>query len=233
MEIWNCEFCKAYVTNFEVHYCRNFGNQHHQSSATLPLSSSANWVQDIDSRSALPMNYDAGWPAMGQINSSTQQSFLPVMHQQTYCEEMSAAEMVSEYGVTYQNPYNPETSDILFPGRPPIEENESKSIYLQHTTGASNVIEDQNYQYHDALIPEHITMSIADRNFLPDFQQTYGQINTPMNRMFQHPTAPYKWNVLEYFAQMKCHPIFHPPTIISVQVNICQRMRHRDILEWL
>ncbi|GIY34793.1 hypothetical protein CDAR_46821 [Caerostris darwini] len=59
MEVWNCEFCKAYVTNFEVHYCSNFGNQQRQSSSSHPGSNSSNLVQDNDSRSALPMNYDA------------------------------------------------------------------------------------------------------------------------------------------------------------------------------
>ncbi|GIX83532.1 hypothetical protein CDAR_217321 [Caerostris darwini] len=185
MEIWNCEFCNCPVTNVEVHYCSNFGNQYRQSSATLPRSSSTNWVQDVDSRSALPMNYGAKGPVMNQIISSTQQSFLPGMHQQNYCEEM-----VSQYGVTDQNPYNPETSDFPFPGRPPIEENEYQPIHLQHTTGTSIVIEDQNYQYGDALIPERTPMSIADRNFLPGFQQTFGQTNALMNRMYQHPTAP-------------------------------------------
>ncbi|GIY98907.1 hypothetical protein CEXT_228461 [Caerostris extrusa] len=87
MEIWNCEFCNCPVTNIEVHYCRNFGNQHRQSSATLSRSSSANWVQDVDSRSALPLTYGSGWPAVNQFNSSMHQSVLPAMHQQTYCEE--------------------------------------------------------------------------------------------------------------------------------------------------
>ncbi|GIY74737.1 hypothetical protein CEXT_705161 [Caerostris extrusa] len=152
------------------------------------------------------MNYGAERPAMNQINSSMQQSFLPVMHQQTYCQEMSAAEMVSQYGVTDQNPYNPETSDFLFPGRPPIEENESQSIHLQHTTGASTVIVDQNYQYRDALIPEHTPMSIADCNSLPGFQQTFGQRNALKNRMVQHPTAP---------SQMECSGVFRTNEVSS------------------
>ncbi|GIZ04310.1 hypothetical protein CEXT_319981 [Caerostris extrusa] len=130
----------------KFHYCIKFGNQHHQSSATLPRSSSSNWVPDVDSRSALLMNYHAEDPATNQINSSMQQSFLHGMDQQTYCEEMSTAEMVSQYGITDQNPYNPETSDFLFPGRSPIEESE---------TGPIHVIEDQNYPYRYALIPEH------------------------------------------------------------------------------
>ncbi|GIY30297.1 hypothetical protein CDAR_584011 [Caerostris darwini] len=83
MAIWNCEFCNAYVTDFEVHYCRNFGNKQHQSSATLPQASSANRVQDVDSISAVPMNYGAEGPATGQINSSAQQSVLPSIYQRT------------------------------------------------------------------------------------------------------------------------------------------------------
>ncbi|GIX99916.1 hypothetical protein CDAR_12141 [Caerostris darwini] len=119
---------------------------------------------------------------------------------------MSTAEMVSQYGVTDQNPYIPETSTFLFPGRQPIEENEYKAIHLQHTTGASNVIEDQNYQYRDDLIPERTPMSVADRNFLPGFQQTLGQRNAPMNRMFEHPTAP---------SQMECSGIFRMNEVLS------------------
>ncbi|GIY76648.1 hypothetical protein CDAR_467961 [Caerostris darwini] len=103
MAIWNCEFCNAYVTDFEVHYCKNFGNQQRQSSATLPRSSSANLVQDIDSRLSLLMNYDAGWSAMGQINSSPQQSFLPNIHQRTSCEETATAEIPSPYGNANRN----------------------------------------------------------------------------------------------------------------------------------
>ncbi|GIY33180.1 hypothetical protein CDAR_244611 [Caerostris darwini] len=41
MEIAKCEFCKAHVTNFEVHNCVEFGNQHRQSSTTLYQCSSA------------------------------------------------------------------------------------------------------------------------------------------------------------------------------------------------
>ncbi|GIY67224.1 hypothetical protein CEXT_49581 [Caerostris extrusa] len=47
-----CEFCNAYIANFEVHSCRKFGNQQHQSSATLPRSSSDIKAQDIDSVSS-------------------------------------------------------------------------------------------------------------------------------------------------------------------------------------
>ncbi|GIY67475.1 hypothetical protein CDAR_618781 [Caerostris darwini] len=130
MAIWNCEFCNAYVTDFEVHYCRNFGNQHHQSSATLPRSSSDNLVQDVDSRSALPMNYDAGWPAMGQINSSPQQSVLPNIHQRTSCEETATAEIPSPYGNANQNQYDPETSDFLFPNMAHDQGNPFKSTPL-------------------------------------------------------------------------------------------------------
>ncbi|GIY39415.1 hypothetical protein CDAR_383611 [Caerostris darwini] len=40
MEIRKCEFCKVYITNFEVHNCVRFGNQHRRTSATLPQRSS-------------------------------------------------------------------------------------------------------------------------------------------------------------------------------------------------
>ncbi|GIZ04308.1 hypothetical protein CEXT_319961 [Caerostris extrusa] len=105
-------------------------SQPHQNSATLPQSSSANWVQGIDSRSAQPMNYDAGRPAMGQINSSAQQSVLPNIHQRICCEETATAEIPSPYGNANQNPYNPETSDFLFPNMAHGQENSSKSTPL-------------------------------------------------------------------------------------------------------
>ncbi|GIY86293.1 hypothetical protein CDAR_455271 [Caerostris darwini] len=48
MAFRNCEFCNAYVKNFEIHNCANFGNLHLESYTTLPKSSSSNWAQDID-----------------------------------------------------------------------------------------------------------------------------------------------------------------------------------------
>ncbi|GIY48275.1 hypothetical protein CDAR_92641 [Caerostris darwini] len=170
MEIWNCEFCNAYVTNIEVHYCRHFGNQHHQSSATLPRSSSANWVQDVDSRSTLPMNYEAPWPTTSQINSSTQQSGLPNTHQSTYCEATASAEIPFPYGIANQNQYNPKISDYLFPNIPHGEE----------------------YQYKSTPLPvadQHNPMTVAEPCSLPGFQKTFSQRNVLRNQISQYPNA--------------------------------------------
>ncbi|GIY05195.1 hypothetical protein CEXT_672261 [Caerostris extrusa] len=170
MEFWNCEYCNAYVTNVEVHYCRNFGNQHRQSSATLPQFSSANWVQDVDSRSALPLTYDSGWPAMSQINSSTQQSVLPNIHQATSCEETATAEIPSPYDIANQNQYNPETSDFLFPNMPHDQENHCKTSHLP--------VSDQHYP-----------MPVTEPCSLPGFQQTSGRRSSLMNQIAQYPNA--------------------------------------------
>ncbi|GIY48279.1 hypothetical protein CDAR_92661 [Caerostris darwini] len=98
MDVWKCEFCNAYVANFELHYCMNFGNQHRQSSATLPHSSSGNRVQDIDVRTQ-PMHYEERRSSMNQTYSSWQQSILPNMHQRTDCEAAPATEIPSPYGI--------------------------------------------------------------------------------------------------------------------------------------
>ncbi|GIY74738.1 hypothetical protein CEXT_705171 [Caerostris extrusa] len=181
MAIWNCEFCNAYVTDFEVHYCRNFGNQQRQSSATLPRSSSVNLVPDIDSRSALPMNYDAGLPAIGQINSSTQQSVLPNIHQRTSCEDTATAEIPSPYGNANQNQYNPETSDFLLPNMAHVQENQSKSTPL-------------------TVADQHNPMHVAEPCILPGFQEAFGQRNTLRNQTAQRPIAA---------SQMECSGIIY------------------------
>ncbi|GIX83529.1 hypothetical protein CDAR_217311 [Caerostris darwini] len=170
MEIWNCEFCNTSVTNFEVHYCRNFGNQHRQSFATLPRSSSANWVQDTESRTALPMNYEARWPDMSQFNSSIQQSVLPNMHLRTDWEAAATAEISSSYGIAKYNQYNLEISDFLLPNMPHGPENQYNSTTLPNA---------------DQLNP----MPVAEPCSLPGFQQAFGQRNTLMNQIHQHPNA--------------------------------------------
>ncbi|GIY46755.1 hypothetical protein CEXT_460771 [Caerostris extrusa] len=123
MDIAICVFCKAYVTNFEVHNCFNSWNRYHRSYATLPQNSSANLVQNSNLRATQPMNYEARRSSMDQINSSMQQSFLSEIHQRTGYEENAADEMVSQYGVMNPNPYNPETSDFMFPSVHYIQEN--------------------------------------------------------------------------------------------------------------
>ncbi|GIZ04516.1 hypothetical protein CEXT_267661 [Caerostris extrusa] len=94
MEFWNCEYCNAYVTNFEVHYCRNFENQHtvrvRQPFLNLVLLTGFKMLIQDQHR-----HYDSGWPAMSEINSSTQQNVLPNIHQATSCEETAAAEIPS------------------------------------------------------------------------------------------------------------------------------------------
>ncbi|GIY79087.1 hypothetical protein CDAR_191371 [Caerostris darwini] len=170
MAIWNCEFCNAYVTDFEVHYCRNFGNQQRQSSATLPRSSSANLVQDIDSRSALAMNCDEGRSVMGQINYSAQQSVLSDIHLRTSCEETATAEIPSQYRNANQNQYNPDISDYLFPNMAHGEETPSKTTPL---TDAD----------------QHNPVHVAEPCILPGFQEAFGQRNTLINQLAKLPSA--------------------------------------------
>ncbi|GIY05197.1 hypothetical protein CEXT_672271 [Caerostris extrusa] len=181
MAIWNCELCNAYVTDFEVHYCRSFGDQHRQSSATLPRSSSANLVQDIDSRLALPMNYDEGRSVMGQINSSAQQSVLSNIHLRTTCEETATAEIPSQFGNANQNQYNPEISDSLFPNMAHGEETPSKTTPLTEA---------------DQLNPMHV----AEPCILPGFQEAFGQRNTLINQLAKLPSAS---------SHLECSGIFY------------------------
>ncbi|GIY76233.1 hypothetical protein CDAR_430261 [Caerostris darwini] len=162
MAIWICEFCNAYVSDFEVHYCRNFGNQHRQSSATLPRPSSANRVQDVDSISAVPMNYGAE----GQINSSTQQSVLPNIYQRTDCEATETAEIQSSYGIENQSQHNPETSDFMFLYMPQVQENQSESTP-------------------SPIADRHNPIPVAEPRLLPGFQQAFGQRNALAIQMAQ------------------------------------------------
>ncbi|GIY31444.1 hypothetical protein CDAR_547621 [Caerostris darwini] len=136
MEIPKCEFCNAYVASFEVHNCVRFGNQHRQTSTTLPQCSSGNAAGDNELKTIEEMDYEAVWPYLYQSNSSTQQNILPYIHQRTDCEQTAAAVMPSQQGVANPNPYNPETSDFLFPH---IQEKELVSTHLKQPSEVSKI----------------------------------------------------------------------------------------------
>ncbi|GIY16472.1 hypothetical protein CEXT_423011 [Caerostris extrusa] len=153
----------AYITR-EVKDC----------SATLPECSSGNLV---------------GWPSLSENKSSTHESIVPDIHQRIDCKETATAEISSQHGVSTHNQYNPGISDFPFPGTPAVEENESKSIYVQQTSEASNVFKYKNFLYSDAGtsgFEANNPMSLADQSFLPGFQQAFGRRNALMNRMPQH-----------------------------------------------
>ncbi|GIY85791.1 hypothetical protein CEXT_798411 [Caerostris extrusa] len=209
MAIWNCEFCNAYVTDFEVHYCRSFGDQHRQSSATLPRSSSVNLVPDIDSRLALPRNYDEGRSVMGQINSSAQQSVLSNIHLRTTCEETATAEIPSQFGNANQNQYNPEISDSLFPNMAHGEETPSKTTPLTEA---------------DQLNPMHV----AEPCILPGFQEAFGQRNTLINQLLNFLAHLPIWNVLEYFTWMKRRLNLYPT---SMKASMHRQISYRNIMK--
>ncbi|GIY29829.1 hypothetical protein CEXT_437301 [Caerostris extrusa] len=82
------------------------------------------------------------------------------MHQPIYCKERAAAEIVSQYGVTNQYRYDPETSDFLFPA-------------VHHHL--------QKFQPSNSEHPPNSSMSITDPRFLPGFYQTFDQMNATMN----------------------------------------------------
>ncbi|GIY47108.1 hypothetical protein CDAR_455471 [Caerostris darwini] len=192
MEISNCQFCNAYIANFEVHNCVTFGNQHRQSSATLRHSSSDIRAQDIDSVSAQQTHYEAQWPFFSQSNFSTQQSFLPDVHQRIYWGETAAAETFSQHAVTNQNLYNPETSDFLFPDWPHDQERQFGSTHLQHPSEANYLITNQNPHCCEDFNPEHSAnapMPVAEPYFLPGFQQTFGQRHALTHQMAHPPNA--------------------------------------------
>ncbi|GIZ01555.1 hypothetical protein CEXT_182031 [Caerostris extrusa] len=216
MEITKCKYCNAYVTNCEVHNCVKIGNQHRRSSATLPQCSSGNVSEDIGLITVDEMEEEALWPFLRQSNSSTlnqinqpldqinnsrqqiifsnmhqsnssiQQSFLFDVHQQTDCEESSAAEMYSWYDVSTHDQYNPANSDFHFPSKPSEEENEYKSVNLQQSSEPSKILISQNSQLPDASNPWHptnIPTSLAQQGLLPGLQQTFNQRNDLMNGM--------------------------------------------------
>ncbi|GIY98906.1 hypothetical protein CEXT_228451 [Caerostris extrusa] len=159
MKITKCEICNAYITNFEVHNCTKFGNQHRQTSANLPQCSPGNVAEDNELITAFEMEDEALWPfvkqsdssTLNQINNSRQQSLFSGIHQITDCEETTAAEMASQYGDTNPNSYIPsdyetEPSDYLFPEMLYIQENNLLSTHLQLPHEVSNVFNIQNPQ---------------------------------------------------------------------------------------
>ncbi|GIY45572.1 hypothetical protein CDAR_503721 [Caerostris darwini] len=187
MEIRNCEFFNAYVTNFEVHSCRTFGKQHRQCVVTLPRSSSGNIAQDIDLRTQ-QMHYEERVPSMNQTNSSRQHIIIPNMHQRTNCEDTAAAEVSSQYGIANQNPFNLEVSDCLSPGMAHGEENQTESAYPLQPSDDNSTIVNQNLHYCEDWYPNppvEAPMSVAEPCFLPGFQETFGHRN-PLRNQFQH-----------------------------------------------
>ncbi|GIY13456.1 hypothetical protein CDAR_193231 [Caerostris darwini] len=199
MDITICEFCKSYVTNFEVHNCFNLGNKPHRSYASIPQHSSANFAQNSDSRAPQPMDYEARWSSADHLHSSMQQSVLHSIHQRTGYEENAAAEMFYRHGISNQNPYNPEISDFMFPGMHHIQENESNSTHLQLPSEVGEIFMPRNSQNYEPLIPEYpanIPMFVSERTILTGSQQTFGQRNAQMNQLSQHPKA---------FSPMECN----------------------------
>ncbi|GIY30291.1 hypothetical protein CDAR_583971 [Caerostris darwini] len=191
MEIRNCEFCNAYVTNFEVHNCGNFGNQYRRSYATLSRSSHDTGPQDIDTRTQ-QIHYEERTTSMIQTNSSWQPSLLPNMHQRTHCQETASAEMSYPYGVGNQNPYNPETLNFPFPHLPHNQENQSYSTHLQQPSEESNVIMHQNAHCCEAWNPNqpaYAPLPIAEPCFVSGFQPIFGQRNPLMNQMAHRPNT--------------------------------------------
>ncbi|GIZ01549.1 hypothetical protein CEXT_181981 [Caerostris extrusa] len=187
-----CEFCNAYIANFEVHSCRKYRNQHRQSSATLPRSSSDIKAQDIDSVSAQQTDYEAQRPFDNQSNSSTKQSFLPDVHQRIDCGETAGAETFSQRVVTNQNLYNPETSDFLFPDWPHDQERQFESTHLQQPSEVNSAILNENPQCCGHSNPEqsaNTALPVAETCILPGFQQTFGRRNALTNQMAHPPNT--------------------------------------------
>ncbi|GIY64566.1 hypothetical protein CDAR_369621 [Caerostris darwini] len=215
MEIAKCEFCEAYITNFEIHNCVKIGNQHYQSSATLPQCSSGNLAEDIELITENEMDYEARWPFLNQNNSSMQQSVSHELHQRINCDDTSGAEMLSQYGIADYNQYNPAISDFYFPGRPFVEEKESKSINLRQISEESNTFRNHNLQYSDASNPENpanLPMPLNEPGILPGFQQTFGRRKySLMNQTIQSPKAA---SQLEYTGMLRTNEVsFNFPSV--------------------
>ncbi|GIY69794.1 hypothetical protein CDAR_614491 [Caerostris darwini] len=212
MVIRICEFCNAYVADFEVHTCRNFGNQHRQSSATLNRSSSVDIDQDIDLRTER-MHYEVRTPSVNPTHSSWELSICPNIRQKTDCEETAAAEVSSQYGVANQNAYNPQFSDFLFPGMVHGEENQTVSAYSLQPSEGNSAIVNQNPQFCEAWNPNpdvNAPLPVAEPCVLPGFQQTFGQRNAVIHQLDHHPNAS---------SEMQCSGIYHmeemPTHIVS------------------
>ncbi|GIY78775.1 hypothetical protein CEXT_628481 [Caerostris extrusa] len=201
MEITKCEFCNAYITNFEIHNCMRFGNPHRRTSATFPQCSSGNVAVDIELITAEELEDEALWPFVKQSNSSTlnqinrplneinnssQQSISSDIHQGIDCEETAATEMASQYGDTNQNSYNPseyeiEPSDYLFPDMHFIQEIDLMSTHLQLPPEMCNAFMNQNHQNYESSNserPEDTPMSVATPCVLSGFQQTFDRRNS-------------------------------------------------------
>ncbi|GIY98919.1 hypothetical protein CEXT_228551 [Caerostris extrusa] len=166
MEITKCEYCNTYVTNFEVHNCVKFGDQHRPNYATIPQNSYANLAEDIDLRTAEQMYYATPRSPMNQMNISRQQSILSNVHLPIYCKETTATEMVSQHGVANQYEYNNETSDFLFPDMYPFQANVPNSTQLQLPSEEGEVFINQNLQSFQPSNSAHHpnnSMSIAEQ----------------------------------------------------------------------
>ncbi|GIY73852.1 hypothetical protein CEXT_322681 [Caerostris extrusa] len=166
MEIWNCEYCNAYLTNFEVHNCANF-----RAPTTLPQCSSGNRTQDIDVRTQ-QMHYEERMPSMNQAYSSRQHSIHPNMHQRTDCEEAAAAEMPSQYLIANQNTFNPVTSEFQFPDMAREKENQFKSPHFQQPFEAKTLFLNQNPRCGEASsskYPANAPLPVAEPWICLDF----------------------------------------------------------------
>ncbi|GIY79095.1 hypothetical protein CDAR_191411 [Caerostris darwini] len=143
------------------------------------------------------MDHEARWPSASEFDSSTQESILSSIHQRRDCE------------VSHYNLYNPKIADFLFPGKPSVDENESKSLNLQKTSEESKAFRNPNLQYSDASNPEPLEnniMPLSDKCVLPGFQQTFCQRNALMNQMSEHNNG---------VSQMECPRIFHTNEVSS------------------
>ncbi|GIY48277.1 hypothetical protein CDAR_92651 [Caerostris darwini] len=202
MVIRNCEFCNAYVADFEVHTCTNFGSQHRQSTATCPRSSSGNLPEDIDLRTE-QIHYAERIPSLTQAHSSWQLSIFPNISLKPDCEETTAAEVSSQLIVANQNPHNPEISDFLFPSMVHGDENQTVSAYSLQSSEYNSMIMNQNPQFIEAWNanpPANAPLAVAEPCVLPGFQQTFGQRNVLINQLDHHPNTS---------SQMQCSGIYH------------------------
>ncbi|GIY67240.1 hypothetical protein CEXT_49661 [Caerostris extrusa] len=192
MEITKCEYCNTYVTNFEVHNCVKFGDQHRPNYATIPQNSYANLAEDIDLRTEEQMYYATPRSPMNQMNISRQQSILSNVHLPIYCKEMTATEMVSQHGVANQYEYNNETSDFLFPDMYPFRANVPNSTQLQLPSEEGEVFINQNLQSFQPSNSAHHpnnSMSIAEQGLMPGFQKTFDQRTATINPTAQPSAA--------------------------------------------
>ncbi|GIZ04532.1 hypothetical protein CEXT_267751 [Caerostris extrusa] len=155
MDITICEFCKIYVANFEVHSCFNLGINF--IGVTQPFLKTALliWHKNSGSRATQPMDYEDGGLLWINLILQCNKVFFTAYINEQIMKRRQMLKRFTQYGGTNPNTYNPQTSDFMFPGMHPVQENESDSKHLQLPSVVGEMFMHQNSQNYEPLNPEN------------------------------------------------------------------------------